>query len=437
MRTDLKDIEEKTIEATKIGKEIKDTIKQKEITAGRLHNQSNGTPSYAAVAGRGLAIGNRQNIQILQTQRTLSTQTQREIIVNIRDPSTITRLRAMNPRNLKAHIDRAIEQSNNVNIQHIKIASSNQLKSGDLSVKATTITDTNALRQFADDWTHKIGSGATARIPTFGVIAHGVRTSTMNMDRAEEVKRDILQDNRAFIPFAEIKYVGWLTRSALSKSTSSIIIDEGLIWQGEALRCELYDRQCRLRQCYKCQNYGHIGTQCKASTACGYCAQEHSSRDCPTRTGDGSPRKCATCKGAHEAWNHQCPVRQEEITKLKSAYELRPQYHPAPGNNGYETQPQERESEWRNNTGRRQVGTNSANQQESQIGQNAAKPRKGRKRLNQEDIITPQDTDTERGESNQRPQRTLVPSRRALEAGDAGNPIRINSSQTMEIDTDL
>ncbi|KAM0273513.1 hypothetical protein ACHAQH_008309 [Verticillium albo-atrum] len=47
------------------------------------------------------------------------------IIVNIRDPITIASLRAMGPRSLKAHIDRAIEQSNNENIDKLKAASAN------------------------------------------------------------------------------------------------------------------------------------------------------------------------------------------------------------------------------------------------------------------------------------------------------------------------
>lgn len=36
------------------------------------------------------------------------------------------------------------------------------------------------------------------------------------------------------------------------------------------LKCEpsreRYERQCRLKQCFNCQKYGHIGTQCKTTT---------------------------------------------------------------------------------------------------------------------------------------------------------------------------
>lgn len=134
----------------------------------------------------------------------------------------------------------------------------------------------------------------------------------MDMDKFDEIKAEMLRDNRAFIPDADIIYIGWLSRAANTKSALTIIvdsirpedankiIDEGLIWQGEAFQCERYHRQCRLNQCYKCQRYGHIGTQCSANTACSYCAEAHSSQDCPTKSKKSAERKCTVCKGAHE-----------------------------------------------------------------------------------------------------------------------------------------
>ncbi|KAM6506348.1 hypothetical protein FSOLCH5_013335 [Fusarium solani] len=105
----------------------------------------------------------------------------------------------MNPRNLKAHVDRAIEQSGNEHIQKIKIASSNQLKSGDLSIKTTNTTDTAALKEFAEDWEHRLGQRASVRIPTYGVLAHGIRISSMHMEKFEDNTRSLLQENKPFI----------------------------------------------------------------------------------------------------------------------------------------------------------------------------------------------------------------------------------------------
>jgi hypothetical protein len=72
-------------------------------------------------------------------------QTQREGIISIRDSLTIQALRSMSPRNLKAHVERAIEQSGNENIANVKTVSSNKLKSRDLSGKAATSTEAEAL----------------------------------------------------------------------------------------------------------------------------------------------------------------------------------------------------------------------------------------------------------------------------------------------------
>lgn len=133
------------------------------------------------------------------------------------DPNRRARL---NPSNLKLHVQRAIEQSGNENIANVKIVSSNQLKSGDLSIKAASSSEVEALRQFADDWAHRIGSGTTVQIPTFGVMAHGIRTRTMDTSKFDRNRARILQDNRPFIPRAEIRHIRWLTRDATSPSSS-------------------------------------------------------------------------------------------------------------------------------------------------------------------------------------------------------------------------
>ncbi|KAH4179858.1 hypothetical protein HBH42_249710 [Parastagonospora nodorum] len=245
-------------EATEVGRNVMEMTR--DIKNRRLQEQAIGQVSYAAVAARNLPPAGTYTTQALKAP---SAQIQREVIINIRDPFTVQSLRAMNPGNLKAHVERAIDQSGNENIVNVKIVSANQLKSGDLSIKTAASNEVEALRQFADDWAHQIGTGATVRIPTYGVLAHGIRTSTMDIGKFEQNRAQILQDNRPFIPQAEIKYIGWLTRDASAKSASTItikftrpedankIIDKGLIWQGEVFQCERYERQCRVKQCFK------------------------------------------------------------------------------------------------------------------------------------------------------------------------------------------
>ena len=105
--------------------------------------QTGGTLSYAAMVARGAPPASITNAQVT---RMPPMQTQREVVVTIRDPTTVLSLRAMNPRNLNAHIERAIAQSGTENISGIKVLSSNQLRSGDLSIKTATSNETEALK---------------------------------------------------------------------------------------------------------------------------------------------------------------------------------------------------------------------------------------------------------------------------------------------------
>lgn len=126
-----------------------------------------------------------------------------------------------------------------------------------------------------------------------GVLANGIRTSTMDVDRFKNNSSQISDDIGPFILQDEIRHiVGWLTRDAAAKTASTITIeftrpedanktiDEGLVWQGDSFECERYVGQCRVKQRFKCQRYGHIETEYKAATAYGFCAQEQVIRDC-------------------------------------------------------------------------------------------------------------------------------------------------------------
>jgi hypothetical protein len=406
--------------------------------------QTGSALSYAAMAARGATLAGITNAQVT---RMPPMQTQREVVVTIRDPTTVLSLRAMNPRNLNAHVERAIAQSGNENIDSIKVLSSNQLRSGDLSIRTATSKEVEALKQFADDWVHRIGNRATLRITTYGIIAHGMRTSTMDMDRFEELREQILLDNKPFIPQAEIRYVGWLTRNAPTKAASSIviefskpedankIIDEGLIWQGEVFQCERYERQCRVKQCFKCQHYGHIGTQCKATIACGYCAQEHESRECPSKLDRNVPRKCAACRGEHEAWSYQCPTRKEERAKARAAYDVRPYYHPVA-----ETPRNSIPSEAPAAAVRRSRPAQApAPTQPAPITRNRSQPGRGQKRTNAGTTVDPADQQnpSTQASGSQRPQRHVIPTRRVMEAtGNSTQQTQSGNSQHMEIDSD-
>lgn len=438
-------------ESIDIGRTVMTMVR--EIKNADQHNRPSLPRTYASVAaGNGLATSMHNP---LNQNKAPHAQVLREITVNIRNPLTIASLRAMNPRSLKAHVDRAIEQSGNEHIENIKTVSTNQLKSGDLSIKTATTSDMEVLRQFAEDWEHRLGNGATVRIPTYGVLVHGIRTSSIDVSQLEDTRDSILQENRPFIPSAEIKYIGWLTRKSAEKAASSIIIeftrpqdankiiDEGLIWQGEVFQCELYNRSCRLRQCFGCQGYGHIGTQCKATTRCGYCAQEHASRECPVKSDRSVLRKCANCKGQHEAWSNQCAIRKEEMAKVKAAYAARPRYHLEPQSSMAVSQANPTVRAQEEPIGRiiREGAPSLApgRSQQNRQGRSRSPTKRGQKRANPgSNAVAPNEVENEItvNTGSQRPQRIITPSRRALEALDANSARLHGTYQAENMDVD-
>ena len=170
---------------------------------------------------------------------------------------------------------------------------------------------------------------------------NGIAVNTINMKDQQGTIQRILADNHSVIPNAEITYVGWLTKEATKKKNSSIVVEftkpepanniiyAGFLWEGLVHTCQLYDRSCRVKQCFRCYQYGHIGTQCSAPQACGHCARGHQSKDCPAKssTAEFVP-KCAICKGSHTAWSPACPAKQKELQRVERAKLERHHYWP-------------------------------------------------------------------------------------------------------------
>ncbi|KAJ0131350.1 hypothetical protein HZ326_25548 [Fusarium oxysporum f. sp. albedinis] len=117
-------------EATEISKATMKIIKDMKLVSQQ--NQANAMPTYANVLARAGLAASMHNPQ---NQKASPVQTLREIIINIRDPVTISNIRAMSPRSLKSYVDLAIAQSSDEHIENIKAVSSNQLKSGNLNIK--------------------------------------------------------------------------------------------------------------------------------------------------------------------------------------------------------------------------------------------------------------------------------------------------------------
>ena len=270
---------------------------------------------------------------------TLTAYKGREVIVKLLDHPLAQRLRQLSPSQLKNKVNNILRETPKV--KDIKIAAAHQLKSGDVAIVTNSLDETTEL-QTHTDWARGLGPRAEVIRTTYGAIVHGIPVDSINMNDQQGTIQRILADNFSVIPHAKITYVGWLTKGSIKKRNSSIVIEftqpemanaiiyAGFLWEGLIHNCQLYDRSCRIKQCLRCYDYSHIGTQCSAPQKCGHCAGGHESRDCPVKSSPGFTPKCVLCGGNHTAWNAACPARQKEMQRVERAKQARSHYWPTP-----------------------------------------------------------------------------------------------------------
>jgi hypothetical protein len=257
----------------------------------------------------------------------------KQVTVKITDPVSIGVLRSTSEKDLKQRITTAILSNPATSHLSKDIAAVRQLKSGDITIYTSTETGAKSLTEDTNGWESALGTNSKIIHRTYGVMVHGVPTRGTDIGNQAQLIEQILQENSYAIREAKIRYTGWLSlKAARAKEYTTLIIefstpeaanqalDGGLVLNSRMHQCELYDRACRIKQCFNCHKYGHIGSQCRAKTACGYCAGAHATKECPSRGNlPLGPPRCPCCRGEHAAWSDKCPERQKELTRVQIA----------------------------------------------------------------------------------------------------------------------
>ena len=177
----------------------------------------------------------------------------------------------------------------------------------------------------------------TVKRRTYWIVMNGVSCQLGLATAPACIKADNL-GRLASAPTA-ITYTGWLfgpryiadqkpeTSKLIvefdSDQAANIAILLGLAIDGHDHPCERYNQTHQIRQCFNCQAYGHIAQHCKRPTSCAYCAQGHSSQECPTAR-DHARAQCAVCRKqnvkqsnkvpeGHFAFDRSCPARMERV----------------------------------------------------------------------------------------------------------------------------
>lgn len=231
----------------------------------------------------------------------------------------------------------------------ISFLAARQLNSGELSLTLSSAAQAEVARRHRW-WATRIDMSAKIQISIWAVVADGVPVESMVLPgRVDAIINQLTNDNAGWLGMEfEINHVGWLTKAAAGKKgtsgkkKASIVvefttpqaankaIDLGLIWDATHLRTRIYDESARIKQCYNCQKYSHIGRTCPNQTACAHCAEDHQTRDCPRKQAADTNRRCANCGDAHAAWSKACVHYQNEAARAQAAEASRERYHRVP-----------------------------------------------------------------------------------------------------------
>jgi hypothetical protein len=192
-----------------------------------------------------------------------------------------------------------------------------------VKIQCNSIEDAAMVKEL--NW-EKLLAGASVTVPMYGLVVHGAPKYDIDVRNGDinEIKENIESTNQI-----KVKHVRPLMRKPRNPSapTESIIIftehpeeankciNDGLRMGRRILHVERYAPQYQIKQCFRCQGYGHRAESCTKEAQCGKCAQNHETHECNQNSKTAS---CVQCRGSHVAWHHSCPRRQKEIERLET-----------------------------------------------------------------------------------------------------------------------
>jgi hypothetical protein len=338
-----------------LSKEIHEAVKAATEPPSRM-----GTASWARAAARAPAPAHQLSLPLSSNATSAApiTARDRDVIICLNNRDQIDRYRGKSSEEMKEYANKVraeyAKQTRTATLATVMVKAVRQLKSGDLRLTVRDAREAQLMRLHRDLWVKGFGSTAFVHMPTWGAIVHGVQVRSLvdkpTIPALREAQGSIAEamvaeNSRYWGKKATITKINWLRVPKEGAKLASVIlefsspqtankaIEEGVLWDSNRYQALLYDRSLRVRQCFNCQQYGHIGTSCANKTKCVYCAGEHQSRDCTTRIhGD---KKCANCEGTHPAWSEDCEVRIAMVEQNISMAKQRGRFHPVPAEFSY------------------------------------------------------------------------------------------------------
>ncbi len=166
----------------------------------------------------------------------------------------------------------------------------------------------------------------------FAVLTHEMCT-TINMSNQKKVIRKLIKNNTRLHENLKILRIVWLKKVAKSeKIHSSLIVkiaikaminqlmNVSMLNAYHKCACELFEKNCHIIQCFRCQKFDHMIKFCKKNQRCIKCTDKHHIKKCMMFL---NRRRCANCNENHELWRCICFKWQQQMKQAFKIYRNR------------------------------------------------------------------------------------------------------------------
>ena len=251
------------------------------------------------------------------------------------------------PDMIRAAVNGALGSSEDPAIRGIVVGAARKLKSGDLDLYTHTVAEKERLVYYSNDWLPRLERGRQVRMlgTQYSILVHSVPIEFYPKSRAVvEAIDEVVRSNPGTLTQDVVAYLGWVKGypGVGKKARSSLVmgfrdpraankaIQEGLFLRSERMLTELYDPGCRVLQCAKWLQFGHVLAMCSSAACCPFCSLAHPRKQCPVRK-DPDRYRCVLCRQPHAATDkRQCPKWREQRAILETVQGKKARLFPIP-----------------------------------------------------------------------------------------------------------
>ncbi|MCJ1359720.1 MAG: hypothetical protein MMC33_009722 [Icmadophila ericetorum] len=138
-------------------------------------------------------------------------------------PTVKAKLQKTTSADIRTRVNRAIKDSSQDTIRQLSVLGAKPLASGDVAVFTANAKDAQTLRDHNKHWVTRLSPQATALIPTFSIIVHGMKTSTIDLTNKELLSERWTTENAVLYGDLDIKQIAWLRKEVKGDHSSLVI----------------------------------------------------------------------------------------------------------------------------------------------------------------------------------------------------------------------